>query len=52
MRESEVAVYALYRPDGSFAAGAVAVAAGLYEFTPLKQQFRQRSSVPGLTPPM
>jgi predicted metal-binding membrane protein len=37
-----VAVYALYRPQGSFAAGAVAVAAGLYEFTPLKQHFRRR----------
>jgi predicted metal-binding membrane protein len=37
-----VAVYALYRPHGSFAAGAVAIAAGLYEFTPLKQRFRQR----------
>jgi predicted metal-binding membrane protein len=37
-----VAVYALYRPHGSFAAGAVAIAAGLYEFTPLKQHFRQR----------
>ncbi len=37
-----VAAYALYRPHGSFAAGAVAVAAGLYEFTPLKQQFRRR----------
>jgi predicted metal-binding membrane protein len=37
-----VAVYALYRPHGSFAAGAVAIAAGLYEFTPLKQRFRRR----------
>ncbi len=37
-----VAVYALYRPHGSFAAGAVAVAAGLYEFTPLKQRCRRR----------
>ena len=37
-----VAVYLLYRPHGSFAAGAVAIAAGLYEFTPLKQHFRQR----------
>ena len=37
-----VGVYALYRPHGSFAAGAVAIAAGLYEFTPLKQRFRQR----------
>jgi len=30
-----IAVYALYRPHGSFAAGAVAIAAGVYEFTPL-----------------
>jgi predicted metal-binding membrane protein len=37
-----VAVYALYRPHGSFAAGAVAIAAGIYEFTPLKQHFRRR----------
>ena len=37
-----VAVYALYRPHGSFAAGAVAIAAGVYELTPLKQHFRRR----------
>jgi predicted metal-binding membrane protein len=37
-----VAVYALYRPHGSFAAGAVVIAAGVYEFTPLKQHFRLR----------
>src|SRR5215218_6836886 len=37
-----VAVYALYRPHGSFAAGAVAIAAGGYEFTPLKQHCRRR----------
>jgi predicted metal-binding membrane protein len=37
-----VAVYALYRPHGSLAAGAVAIAAGVYEFTPLKQHFRRR----------
>jgi len=37
-----VAVYLLYRPHGSSAAGAVAIAAGLYEFTPLKHHFRQR----------
>src|SRR5256714_10032340 len=29
-----VAVYALYRPHGSVAAGAVAIAAGCYAFTP------------------
>ena len=37
-----VAVYALYRPHGSLAAGAVVIAAGLYELTPLKQLFRRR----------
>jgi predicted metal-binding membrane protein len=37
-----VAVYALYRPHGSFAAGAVAIAAGAYELTPLKRRFRRR----------
>ena len=43
-----VAVYALYRPHGPSAAGAVAIAAGVYEFTPLKQHFRRRcrESVP------
>jgi len=37
-----VAVYALYRPHGAFAAGAVVIAAGVYELTPLKQHFRRR----------
>ena len=37
-----VVVYVLYRPLGSFAAGAVAIAAGLYELTPLKRHFRRR----------
>ena len=37
-----VAVYALYRPHGSFAAGAVVIAAGIYELTPFKQRFRRR----------
>ena len=37
-----VAVYALYRPHGTFAAGAVAIAAGVYELTPLKRHFRWR----------
>jgi predicted metal-binding membrane protein len=32
----------LYRPHGSFAAGAVAVAVGAYELTPLKRRFRRR----------
>lgn len=37
-----VAVYALYRPHGSLAAGVVVIAAGVYELTPLKQHFRRR----------
>jgi predicted metal-binding membrane protein len=37
-----VAVYAVYRPHGSLLAGAVAIAAGVYELTPLKQHFRRR----------
>ena len=37
-----VAVYALYRPHGSFAAGVLVIAAGIYELTPLKRQFRRR----------
>jgi predicted metal-binding membrane protein len=36
------AVYALYRPHGYVAAGAVTIAAGVYELTPLKQNFRRR----------
>jgi len=37
-----IAVYALYRPHGTVAAGAVVVAAGVYELTPLKRHFRRR----------
>lgn len=37
-----VAVYAVYRPHGTVVAGAVALAAGVYELTPLKQHFRRR----------
>jgi predicted metal-binding membrane protein len=37
-----LAVYALYRPHGSVPAGAVAIAAGVYELTPLKQRCRRR----------
>jgi predicted metal-binding membrane protein len=36
------AVYALYRPHGSAAAAVVVIAAGVYEFTPLKRHFRRR----------
>jgi predicted metal-binding membrane protein len=36
-----IAVYGLYRPPhGTVAAGAVTIAAGVYELTPLKQEFR------------
>src|ERR687891_2612199 len=37
-----VAVYALYRPHGTFAAGALSIAAGVYELTPFKRNFRRR----------
>ena len=37
-----VVTYALDRPHGSLAAGAVVIAAGGYELTPVKQYFRQR----------
>ena len=37
-----VAVYALYRSHGSLAAGALVIAAGLYELTPFKRECRQR----------
>ena len=37
-----VAVYVLYRPHGFLAAGVLAIAAGAYELTPLKQHFRRR----------
>jgi predicted metal-binding membrane protein len=37
-----LAVFALYRPHGTVAAGVVAIAAGGYELTPLKQRCRQR----------
>jgi len=36
------AVYALYRPHGFLAAGALVIAAGVYEFTPLKRHCRRR----------
>jgi predicted metal-binding membrane protein len=37
-----VGVYAVYRPHGSVAVGAVAIVAGVYELTPIKQHFRRR----------
>jgi predicted metal-binding membrane protein len=36
-----VVVYAVYRPHGTTAAGALVIAAGLYELTPLKRISRQ-----------
>lgn len=35
-------VYAAYRPHGTAAVGLVAIAAGIYEFTPLKRSCRRR----------
>jgi len=35
-------VYAAYRPHGTLAAGAVVIAAAVYEVTPLKRHFRAR----------
>jgi predicted metal-binding membrane protein len=37
-----LAVYALYRPHGAVAAGALTIAAGVYELTPLKRDCRRR----------
>ena len=37
-----VLVYAVDRPHGTLVAGIVTIAAGLYEFTPLKHHYRQR----------
>jgi predicted metal-binding membrane protein len=37
-----VAVYAAYRPHGTRVAGAVVIAAAVYEVTPLKRRFRRR----------
>lgn len=37
-----LAIYALYRPPSSFGVGAVTIAAGVYELTPVKQHFRRR----------
>jgi predicted metal-binding membrane protein len=37
-----LAVYALYRPHGSTVAGALTIAAGAYELTPLKRECRRR----------
>ena len=45
-----VAVYVLYRPHGTLAAGLATIAAGVYELTPVKAYYRRRcqaSAQPG-----
>jgi predicted metal-binding membrane protein len=37
-----IAVYGLYRPHGTVAAGTVVMAAGVYELTPIKRHFRRQ----------
>ena len=37
-----VAVYLVYGPHGTVTAGAIAIAAGVYELTPLKHHYRRR----------
>ena len=37
-----VALYAVYRPHGTAAAGGLAIAAGIYEITPLKRHLRDQ----------
>ena len=37
-----VLVYAVDRPHGTLVAGVITIAAGIYEFTPLKHHYRQR----------
>jgi predicted metal-binding membrane protein len=37
-----LAVFVVYRPHGAVAAGAVVIAAGVYEFMPVKRHFRRR----------
>jgi predicted metal-binding membrane protein len=37
-----VVIYLVYRPHGALAAGVVAIAAGIYELTPLKQRCRRQ----------
>ena len=47
-----VVAYALDQPHGSLAAGAVVIAAGVYEFTPVKRHFRQRCQLLLPEPPI
>jgi predicted metal-binding membrane protein len=37
-----IAIFALYRPHGTWVAGALVIAAGIYELTPLKRTCRRR----------
>jgi predicted metal-binding membrane protein len=37
-----IAIYALYRPHSTSVAAALAIAAGVYELTPMKREFRRR----------
>lgn len=37
-----VAVYTLYQPHGTIAAGVITIAVGVYELTPIKRHFRER----------
>jgi predicted metal-binding membrane protein len=39
-----VGVYVLYRPHGCFVAGAIVIAGGVYELTPVKKFFREHCS--------
>jgi len=41
-----IAAYTIYRPHGTFAAGAITIAAGVYELTPIKRSARQRCRQP------
>jgi predicted metal-binding membrane protein len=41
------AVYLLYRPHGTLAAGLATITAGLYELTPVKARFRRRGQEDG-----
>jgi predicted metal-binding membrane protein len=44
-----IAVYVLYEPHETTIAGALTIAAGVYELTPLKQRFRRRCRDDGLS---
>jgi predicted metal-binding membrane protein len=44
-----IAVYAVYEPHETTIAGALTIAAGVYELTPLKQRFRRRCRDVGLS---